>query len=196
MVRIICKALLLWLLHTSLALAAGPLKSEVYQFGQAPLSGIGGAINLLDHTGQPFTLQRLAGKPALVFFGFSRCSTACPIALHQIKQVLATFNARPAPPVLFVTLDPLNDDPARLAQYLAAIDPRLLGLTGSPSQVEAVATRYGVAVQAQPGGLDHSVKWYLIGPRGEVARVYDVSTAPAQLAADLRRAQDAAKEAP
>ena len=38
----------------------------------------------------------------------------------------------------FVTIDPERDGPAQLKDYLADWDPRILGLTGSPEQVDCV----------------------------------------------------------
>lgn len=186
--------LLAFLLGPLIAQAAAPTG---YQFGQPPLAGIGGAINLTDQSGQRFTLDRIQGKTALLFFGFSRCSTVCPVAMSQARPLLDSFVARPAPVVIFVTLDPLNDSPARLSDFLAGIDSRVVGLTGKPEQIEEVAERYGVAVRPQQGvGPDHSGKWYLIDAAGRVARVYDSSTPAAQLGADVRWAQNSARVQP
>src|SRR3546814_10996067 len=45
---------------------------------------------------------------------------------------------------LFVSLDPERDTPERLAEYVAAFDPRIVGLTGTPEQIAAVAGEYRV----------------------------------------------------
>jgi protein SCO1/2 len=41
--------------------------------------------------------------------------------------------------VLFVTVDPERDTPDQLRLYLASFDPRVIGLTGTPEQIAAVA---------------------------------------------------------
>jgi protein SCO1/2 len=178
-----------WGLWLSIGGAWANTKEGTLQFGEPPMAGIGGDLALTDQHGQPFSLKQLGSKPALVFYGFLRCSSVCPLALLQAKQLLASFNARPAPAIIFVTLDPLNDDPASLAQHLAAVDPRIIGLTGSPAQIERAATRYGVATRGQNSSLEHSSRWYLVTSPGVVQRVYDSKTTVDQMAQDVARAQ-------
>lgn len=160
--------------------------------GQPPAAGIGGELDLVDQLGRPFSLARLSGRPALVFFGFTRCGSTCPVALLSARQVLAEFGSRPAPGIVFVTLDPVSDGPAQLREYLGHVDGRLIGLTGSPAQVSRVADRYGVGTrQAAPGaGVEHSSLWYLLDARGRVSRVYPHNETPQHLLADLRRLEE------
>jgi len=168
-----------WAAH---AAAAAPLRH-----GQAPLPGIGGALEGVDQHGVPFSLARLAGRPGLVFFGFTHCGSTCPVALGTARQLLQAYGARPAPPLVFVTLDPLSDGPAQLKDFLGRIDPRLLGLTGTPAQIAAAVERYGVGTRAREGGVDHSSLWYLLDGAGRVRRVYAHTTPASQLLEDLQR---------
>jgi protein SCO1/2 len=167
-----------------------------WRYGEPPRSGVGGPIDLVDHRGQAFSLKRVQGQVALVFFGFSHCSTVCPMALFQAKQVLDAFKLRVAPTVLFVSLDPLNDDPEHLRIFLSRFDERVIGLTGQPSAIQAVADRYGVALQGRGAALEHSAKWYLIGPGGQVERVYDTRTEVSALVEGIRQVQQAGKGVP
>lgn len=165
----------------------------LYQQGEAPMAGLGGELNLLTHTGKPFSLQDIQGSPALVFFGFTQCANTCPMAMAQAQQILANFRTRKPPTVLFVTLDPLSDSPAALAQYLAHFDKRIVGLTGSPDQVARAAQRYGVGTQrasTSPNGqLEHSSRWYLLDEKMRLARVYKIDTPASAMAQDIIRAQ-------
>lgn len=182
--RLWLPGLLLWA-GATLAAAAGPL-----QHGMEPPGDLGGAIDqLVDQRGQPFSLDRVAGRPALLFFGFTHCGSTCPVALLTAVQVLADFGRGPAPAVLFVTLDPLSDGPRELASHLGRIDARITGLTGHPDRVERIAERYGVAVRprADGPGPDHSSMWYLLDGRGRLQRVYRYDTPAAPLIEDLRR---------
>jgi protein SCO1/2 len=164
-------------------------RAELPHHGFAPPSGIGGPIDLLDQNGAPFSLARLAGKPALVFFGLVRCGTTCPVALVTAQQVLAAFAPPESPPVVFVTLDPLSDSPRELGSFLARIDTRLIGLSGDPISVERAAERYGVGVRARENGVDHSSMWYLLDRAGQLRRVYPHTTPVAHLVADLQALQ-------
>lgn len=173
--------LCLWLLIASLdsAVAATP------RSGTAPPAGVGGALSLRDLQGRRFDLRQLGDEPALLFFGFVGCGSTCPLALANARQLLRDSTLTP-PTILFVTLDPLGDTPARLRQYLAAFDARIVGLTGTTEQLSTVLDRYGVAVQSNSGDVAHSSMWYLVNRRGEVLRVYSHTTPAQALAADLR----------
>lgn len=172
-----------------MALAAHADTADSFQHGQAPLAGLGGPLDLTDQQNQPFSLSRLGAQPALVFFGFTRCATACPAALLQAREFLAQYKARKAPPVLFVTLDPLSDDPASLSRFLSAIDPRITGLTGTPDQIQQAARRYGVATQGSDTALEHSARWYAVNAHASILRVYSPRDSGAQMASDLTRWQ-------
>ncbi|NRF70678.1 SCO family protein [Aquincola sp. S2] len=182
------RTLLLRGLAVAIAGAAVPAALQAMpQHGHAPVAGLGGALDLVDHHGAPFNLQRLAGRPSLVFFGLTRCGTTCPIALAVARQVLDAFGAQAAPPIVFVTLDPLNDGPRELKTHLGRIDARLIGLTGTPPQVADAAERFGVGTRVRADGVDHSSMWYLLDERGRVSRVYAYTTPSAHLVDDLRR---------
>lgn len=160
----------------------------VLRHGHPPPPGLGGALDFVDHTGRPFSLDRLAGQPALLFFGFTRCSDRCPPAWVTAREVLDGLGTGPGagPQILFVTLDPLSDRPAELARVIAEVAPGLIGLTGTPEQVERAVERYGVGVQGAAPALAHSAVWYLLDGHGALRRVYAHSTTAAQLLADLR----------
>jgi protein SCO1/2 len=51
-------------------------------------ASVGGAFNLVDQTGKPFTEKDLRGKPSLVFFGFTHCPDICPTKLFEITELL------------------------------------------------------------------------------------------------------------
>src|SRR5437879_12953843 len=50
------------------------------------LTGIGGDFTLTDHNGQRFQLQQERGKVGLLFFGYTFCTDACPVALARVKE--------------------------------------------------------------------------------------------------------------
>ena len=163
--------------------------APVYVHGEPPLQGLGGALDLITHKGKAFSLRDIQGAPALVFFGFTQCSNTCPLAMAQVKQLLTHFQSRKPPAVVFVTLDPLSDTPSALAQYLAPFDPRIVGLTGSPKQIEQATRRYGVTTQQSQAPLAHSSRWYLLDGRGQLVRVYKIDTPASAMAQDIVRAQ-------
>lgn len=157
--------------------------------GRVPPPGLGGAIDLIDQRGARFSWERVAGRPALLFFGFTRCASTCPPALGVARQVLHALGRDEAASVVFVTLDPLSDDAPALRNYLGAIDARIIGLTGHPARVEQAAERYGVALRGAGPALEHSSMWYLLDGDAVLRRVYGPATPAAHLVSDIRRLQ-------
>ena len=39
---------------------------------------------------------------------------------------------------VFITIDPERDTPAQLASYVKSFHPRLVGLTGTPAEIEEI----------------------------------------------------------
>ena len=157
------------------------------QFGSAPPAGVGGPIDLVDDRGRRFTNASLHGRPALLFFGFTHCGVTCPVALVTAKQLLHDTSVMRAPTIVFVTLDPASDDVPALHRFLDAFDTRLIGLTGSPTQIWDLAERFGVGMQHKDGRLEHSSVWYLLDGHGRVRRIYAYDTPASQVAADFER---------
>jgi protein SCO1 len=180
-----------WLTRTACALGLAwsvlHAGAQELQHGRVPPADLGGELSLVDQHGAPFALSRLAGAPVLLFFGFTHCGSTCPIALGQARQVLQTLEPAERAEVVFVTLDPLNDGPAQMREFVQRIDPRIVGLTGSPLQIERAAERYGVGVRQVQGGVEHSSMWYLLDGHARVRRVYAHSTPAHELVADVRR---------
>ena len=145
-----------------------------------PLQGarIGGPFELTDQNGRLVRDRDFAGRYRLIYFGYSFCPDICPTDLQAIGQALRQFEAK-APQraakvqPIFITLDPQRDSPHVLKPYVAAFHPRLIGLTGKPEAIAAVAKSFGVYGTRQPGEtgseylLDHSRQAYLFGPEGE-----------------------------
>ena len=154
--------------------------------GREVPADVGGALDLVDHHGERFALARVAGRPALLFFGFTHCGTTCPQALGTAREVLHALAPRDAS-VLFVTLDPLSDGPEQLRTFVQRLDARIIGLTGSPQQIERAADAYGVGLRMRSQRLEHSSMFYLLDAGARVRRVYPHDTPAAALVADIRR---------
>src|SRR3546814_3262603 len=100
---------------------------------------IGGPFTLVDHQGRTVTEQDFGNRYLLVFFGFSHCPDICPTTLADIAGTLDMLGGvADAVQPLFVSLDPERDTPERLAEYVAALDPRIVGLTGTPEQIAEI----------------------------------------------------------
>ena len=95
-------------------------------------------VTLEDVDGKPVNLARdLAGTPTLLFFGYTSCPDICPIHLAAIARAMETARVGyDEVQVVFVSVDPERDTPARIRDYLANFSPRMLGLHGDLDLVE------------------------------------------------------------
>lgn len=151
---------------------------------------LGGPFTLVDHTGRTVTERDFAGRPLLVYFGFTYCPDVCPTELGTIAAALdamGTAGERVTP--VFVSIDPERDTPAAMADYVARFHPRMVGLTGSAEQVAQAARAYRVYyAKVRPRDLsdylmDHSSFIYLVGPDGRVRSLFRPETTPEAIAA-------------
>jgi protein SCO1 len=124
--------------------------------------------------GQPLSLNRYQGKVVLLAFGYSTCTAVCPVTLHT--YALAVRKLKPAAAaavqVVYVTVDPERDTPARLKQFLANFHPTFIGGTGTAAQLEQVRKDYGVSAKKIPYEktyvYDHSSFTYLLDRNGRI----------------------------
>lgn len=132
------------------------------------LGGVGGPFTLQNTKGKVFTEKNLQPKPTLMFFGFTRCPDVCPTTLADITGWLQKLG-KDADKLnaVFVTVDPERDTAEALAHYLTMFDPHIIGLTGSPAQLAAMAKNYKIFYQKTPTDngnytMDHTASIYLL----------------------------------
>lgn len=144
----------------------------------------GGGFSLVDHRGVRVSDRAFEGRLMLLVFGYTACPDVCPTTLQQVATALDLLGDAPDVQPVFITLDPERDDPAVLNDYVAAFHPRLIGLTGSMSDIDRVAKAYQVyyaKTDVVDGDyfLDHSAHVYVLDGQGRVA-TYLRSDATAQ----------------
>jgi protein SCO1/2 len=165
-----------------------------------PLKGaaIGGHFTLTGHTGRKASDTNFRGKYLILYFGFTHCPDVCPTDLLTIGQALRLFEKKDAARAarvqpLFITVDPERDTPRVLAQYVESFHPRLIGLTGTPQEIAAVAKLYGIYYAKQPVAgasgytMNHSRISYLFGPKGEPIAILPAEEGADKVAAELDR---------
>jgi protein SCO1/2 len=146
---------------------------------EPPLAGarIGGPFALTDQDGKTVRDVDFAGRYRIVYFGYTYCPDVCPTDMAKIGQAMTLLDKQ-APRVaqkvvpIFITIDPERDTPAVIKQFVGNFHPRIIGLTGSPQAIAAVAKNYAVYFKKQPPGpgggymVDHVAIAYLMGPDG------------------------------
>jgi protein SCO1/2 len=161
--------------------------------GGPGVAAIGGPFRLTDQDGRTVTDEDFKGKPLLVFFGFTHCPEICPTTLFEISEVLRKLGpdadrAR----ALFITVDPEQDTPKALKDYLSSFDPHMSGLTGSADAIAAVAKAYRVIYRKVPldeGGytMDHTAIVYLMDKQGRFVAPFSLKRGTEASAAELRK---------
>jgi protein SCO1/2 len=159
----------------------------------------GGPFELIDHNGRTVTNRDFLGHFMLIYFGYTHCPDICPTSLSRMAATLERLGERAqAIQPIFISLDTRRDTPERMASYVAAFHPRLIGLSGSLDAIDAAAAAYSVRFFA--GDIDgkymvgHTGYFYLVGPDGEfLERIADGIT-PDDLAARLLQYLDRAAD--
>lgn len=121
-----------------------------------------------------FKLSSYRGKVVVLEFGYTTCVDVCPVSLAALADARKKLGAAGADvQVVFITVDPARDPPARLKTYLATFDPSFIGVSGSAAQIDALLKAYGIsAAKRVPGGdatryfMSHSSYLYFIDRKG------------------------------
>jgi protein SCO1 len=166
----------------------------------APLAGakMGGSFTLTNQDGKRVTDGTFKGQYRLVYFGYTYCPDVCPVDVQLFSQALAQFEktdkARASRVVpIFITVDPKRDTPAVLKSFIANFHPRLVGLTGSETEIARVAKNYGTYFEREKpnaeGGylVNHSNTPVLYDPDGKPIALLPNDKGPGVMAAELAR---------
>jgi cytochrome oxidase Cu insertion factor (SCO1/SenC/PrrC family) len=155
---------------------------------------VGGPFELIDQNGNRRTDADFRGKLLIVYFGYTHCPDICPTDLAQIGLAVDKLgelgdDVQP----LFISIDPERDTPQVLAQYVTSFHPRLIGLTGTPEQIRALADSY-MAYYAKyvptDGGvylIDHTGLIYLMGRSGEYLGFFPPGTSADRMVEIIRQ---------
>jgi protein SCO1/2 len=105
--------------------------------------------------GKPFSSSRFDGRPAAIFFGFTRCGDVCPTTLSRLVTLRRQAGGERAFEILFITIDPVNDGPAEVGQYASLFGSPIIGLTGSADEIARVKRAFGVFAESNPHATGH-----------------------------------------
>lgn len=133
------------------------------------------ALGLVDQEGRLVQVDDLAGRPAIVTFGFGHCGDICPLVVENARTARNAVWGPEGATLVVVTLDPWRDTPARLPQLAEQwqLAPGDRVLSGSIEEVEAVLDAWNVARDRNPstGAITHPPMIYFLEPDGEIAYV-------------------------
>jgi len=149
---------LVWAALLGLLFGVPIFRSVTRRLGASPaILGTLPAFTLTDQRGQPFGTRELAGKVWVADFIFTSCQEACPLLSQKMAEV--GRRARRLGPdfhLVSISVDPVRDTPARLAEYAARYGANPLAwsfLTGPAGVIEAAVVggfKVGMGKEKQP----------------------------------------------
>lgn len=162
------------------------------------------AFTLVSTQGE-ITDAALRGHWQLLALGFTHCPDLCPTTLAQLAALQATMADDPVR-VIFVSVDPERDSPARLAAYAQFFGTEFIGITGELEQLQRLAHSLGMDFRHDRAGdgpgdnlddnpddsssISHSPTIALIGPdgtlRGRLRPGFDTQQAARELTARMQ----------
>lgn len=149
---------------------------------------IGGPFTLTAADGARVTDAEAITRPTLVYFGYSFCPDFCPTDLSRNALAAETLKEKGIDVgQVFVSIDPARDTPEVVGDFTAAIDPALVGLTGSEADVDAAARAYKVYHRKSGDDpefylMDHSTFTYLVAPETGFLEFYGSDATPEAMA--------------
>jgi protein SCO1 len=146
-------------------------------------------FRLHDQDGRPVSLRQFRGRVVILTFMYTTCRDTCPLTATQIRGALDDLG-RPVP-ALAVSVDPVNDTPARARAFLLQRGlgrDRMRFLLGSRAQLRPIWKAYGIQPQAK--AFDHTAYVLVIDRHGRQRVGFPVQQlVPEDLAHDVRRLQ-------
>ena len=136
---------------------------------------LGQSFSLMDHNGDRITEADLKGSPVAIMFGFTSCPEVCPTSLYRLSGWINRMGDKSRGlKTYFVTVDPRRDSAPLMKDYVSAFGDRIVGITGTESQIAALAKSWRVYINKIDQGdgdytIDHSADIFLMGRDGKFA---------------------------
>lgn len=134
-------------------------------------------FSLVQQDGKPITEQAFrSGKPTALFFGFTHCPEICPTTVYELTGWMKSVDPDSSKlQAYFVSIDPARDTPELLGKYLSNVTDRIVGISGDPAKVEAMAKGFKVYYKRVPADpnkpdgdytMDHTASIFLLDKQG------------------------------
>ncbi|CAM5470010.1 SCO family protein [Streptomyces pilosus] len=104
---------------------------------------------LTDTQGKQYDFRaETAGRPTLVYFGYTHCPDVCPLTMNNLAVAKKQLpqDQQDKLRIVFVTTDPERDTSAALGTWLKGIDSQVVGLTGDFATIQAGARTLGITI--------------------------------------------------
>lgn len=150
------------------------------------------SVKVLTAEGRARPLRQLLddGRPVVMTFMYSSCTTVCPVTSHVIDEFVRALGSDAARVnVVSVSIDPDHDTVARLAEHARTRGAQGAFVTGDPQSSETVQR----AFDAWRGDkMNHDAVIFLRAPASPVWVRLDGLVSPRRLLDEYRRLKPAA----
>lgn len=144
--------------------------------------------------GTAVELDEFDGHVVLVYFGYTNCPDVCPTTLSTAATAKLNLSneERERVQLLMVTVDPERDAVGELQDYVAFFDPAFRGVSGAKTDIDAVASQYGIFYEygegdAETGYLvDHTATLLGIDTSGALRIVWPPNVTSGELTGDIK----------
>lgn len=156
------------------------------------VAGVGGPWELKDQDGKTLTDKDFKDKYKLIYFGFTYCPAICPTELQKTAEAYNELPARLQDKIqmIFVTTDPERDTQKVLKNYVSLFHSKLIGLTGTTAQIDAIKKEYKVYAAKVPEGdtytMDHSSFIYFMTPDDTLIALFKTSQSASVMEETIR----------
>lgn len=150
------------------------------------------SVKVLTAEGRAKPLRQLLddGRPVVMTFMYSSCTTVCPVTSHVIDEFVRALGREAARVnVVSVSIDPDHDTVTRLAEHARSRGAQGTFITGDPQSSESVQR----AFDAWRGDkMNHDAVIFLRAPASPVWVRLDGLVSPRRLLDEYRRLKPAA----
>lgn len=158
----------------------------------AGTASIGGPFTLIDEDGRSVTDRDVLTTPSLVYFGYTFCPDVCPTDTARNAEAVDALEEQgyEVTPV-FISVDPERDTPAVLKEWTDYLHPRMIGLTGTPENIAAVAKAYRTYYKVPEDRsdeyylVDHMTQTYLMLPETGFVEFYNREMSAEEMASSV-----------
>jgi protein SCO1/2 len=152
------------------------------------------AFTFVQSTGDTLRFAPEAGRPTLVFFGYTHCPDVCPVTLADWSRAKVALGEK-ADRVrwIFVSVDPARDTPAVAEAYARQFDASFVGVSGDSATTAGIQDAFTVASYEAPGVTDtdylvtHASQSFLVDDAGRLRAMYSFNSGVDAIVADLSR---------
>lgn len=160
-----------------------------------PPPAVGGHWTLTRSDGTTVSDRDFRGRYVLLYFGYTACPDICPTTLDAVADAMRLLGRRADRlQPLFVTVDPERDTPTVVGDYVRLFGARLVGLTGTPSEIATIKQEFrihsvrmkGMSALGAPM-IDHTAVLLLLGPDGQYLAPLPPDESGKEIATKLER---------